>query len=314
MDGQLAPAVAAVADSGTGAEAQSVLARVSDLDSAAGTDSGYVAGGTTNVSSSDSGTGTDLSASVGVASLLDAAAGTDAGTTTAALSSADSGTGFDFQLVAGHLSDTDSAAGIDSGQLVVLVVSADSGTGTDGQRTPVLMAAPDSATGVDAGFLQPVYVFSSDGGTGFELQSSGGIQYKSGSDSGTGSDAQFVTEILTRPADLVVFAVEVQVTMRVIAPVLVMLVSEQPVPVQPPVWQGPGSYYVRDLDRGSGYETAFVPGVPFHVFSSDSGLGIDSPGMSPASKPADLVMDVTEAEVAPAAGAPVLVLLAGPAG
>jgi hypothetical protein len=158
-------------DSGTGAEADTLLALLSAVtDTGTGTDSAAIAG---SLSASDSGTGSEADTLLAlIAVVTDTGTGTEAASLAASLAGSDTGTGTDSAAIAAALGDSDAGSGVDSQSLAASLSVSDSGTGTETVALLASLTDSDSGTGVESATLNStVFVTAGDSGTGTEAAS-----------------------------------------------------------------------------------------------------------------------------------------------
>lgn len=187
----------ALADAGSGAEAQSVLVFLASQDTGTGQETQQVV---VSLSSQDTGSGTenqqasspfknDSDAGTGAEIWLVTAAlaGTDAGTGAEAqqpgIASTDAGTGSEAQTPTARTAVADGGAGAETQGLAL--ASQDAGTGAEVQGVTATAQDADAGSGTDAAVLA---ILAADAGTGAE---SGAIttEYVGSAETGTGAES-----------------------------------------------------------------------------------------------------------------------------
>lgn len=124
---------------------------------------------TVTVSSSDTGSGADAGTLVVHVGSSDTASGSDASATAAALIAADTGSGLDAWVLAAWTSSTDTGSGVDTGSLRALLAVSDTAGGMDAWTVVAALAGSDTGSGADAGSLLVfLSVADDDFGTGLD--------------------------------------------------------------------------------------------------------------------------------------------------
>lgn len=154
-------------DTGTGVEAATVAAAVSDADTGAGVDTEAAAAA---VSDTETGTGVDAGESV-AAALTDTETGTavEAGAIASTLTDTETGASAEAEAIAAAFTDGDTATGVDTESVLSFAPQTDddSGTGTDTEA--VSAAVTDTETGASAeASAITVDVHDDESGTGVD--------------------------------------------------------------------------------------------------------------------------------------------------
>lgn len=208
-DASILAAVNTISDTGTGAENQIVSLITSDAGTSTEVGSSEVP--TTPISGSDTGTSSEAATVTVVITVTDTGTGTenvifiytvsvsDTGSAAetasagAPFSSSDTGTGTDAGSVVARYTQTDTGAGSEASVTSAVITGTDSGT--DSETSAIRLTLSDTGTGADviATFTRPVFETAS--ALEETILSAGNA--KSGTDSGSGSDASILTVVFT---------------------------------------------------------------------------------------------------------------------
>lgn len=150
-----------VSDSGSGADAVSILAIVPSSDSGIGVEAlGLLA----FVPASDSGSGTESPDVIHFISVSDSGAGIESLAILAGLSTADSGSGTDLPGILALVSPSDAGSGVEGTPGVLsLVPSSDAGAGSEGLAILGGLSGADDGLGTDQPFILGLLAFPENG-------------------------------------------------------------------------------------------------------------------------------------------------------
>ena len=267
--GVLAAVIPPVSDTGAGVDASALVAKYTQSDIGAGSDASILAAPYTQ---SDTGAGTEASISVAAYSLSDSGAVAESGSTNTPISSSDTGIGLDAAAVRIALADTGTGSEI---SIISLTLS---DTGTDVEASAIQIVVSDIGTGVDVISTLTRQVAETGSSSDGNILSAGNA--KTGTDSGTGSDASALTAAFTQSdtgTDAEAFAIRVAVSdtgtsSETAAPTRTVIVADSGAGSDSGIIGAGNSLAVSD----GGFSTdASILSVP-PITVSDTGAGVDA--------------------------------------